>query len=223
MAKKATKTGKSAVPLIIGVVVAAALTIGLLIWLGQKGGGNTDTASGGDLIGGSFTLVDQNGRAFTDKDLRGKYALIYFGYTHCPDVCPTTLQAMTDALDQLGALADRIQPVMISVDPERDTPTQLKDYLSNFRKGFIGLTGTPEQVRQAAQAFRVFYRKVLADKGEADKAESGDYLMDHSSIIYLMDPDGRYVDHFPSSIDADRLAAGIRKAIAENERKRSAS
>ena len=223
MAKKTTRTGKSALPVIVGVIVAAVLTIALLVWLGQKGGDANRASTGESLIGGSFTLVNQDGKPFTDKDLRGKYALIYFGYTHCPDVCPTSLQAMSDALDKLGPLADRIRPVMISVDPERDTPEQMKDYLSNFREGFIGLTGTPEQVRQAAQAFRVFYRKVLEDKGEAEKAASGDYLMDHSSIIYLMDPEGRYVDHYPSSIDPDRLAEGIRKAIAEHEKKNTSS
>ena len=208
MAKAARK---SAWPLLAGVLLAVAATIGALMWMsgGDRRGGEGEKP----LIGGNFELLDQNGKPFTDADLRGRYSLIYFGYANCPDVCPTTLQAMTEALEMLGPLTAKIRPVMISVDPERDTPQALKEYLENFHPSFIGLTGTPEQVRQAAQAFRVFYRRVKGVEGG-----SGDYLMDHSSIIYLMDPEGRYLDHFPSSVTADRLAKGVREAILRHEK-----
>jgi len=208
MAKRASQ--KSALPLLAAVLVAVVATIGLLFWLSGRAQQGADDRP---LIGGSFELVDQNGRKFTEKDLRGKFSLIYFGYTFCPDVCPTELQTMTEALERLGPLAKKIRPVMISVDPERDTPEVLKEYLSNFYPGFVGLTGTPAQVKQAAEAFRVFYRKVKGVEGGA----GDEYLMDHSSIVYLMDPEGRYLTHFAYGMPPDRMAEGIRKAIARYE------
>jgi protein SCO1/2 len=205
MAKRMPR--KSALPLLAGVVVALVATIGLLFWLSGKARQSDDDRP---LIGGRFELVDQEGRKFTEENLKGKFSLVYFGYTYCPDVCPTELQTMTEALERLGPLAQRIRPVMISVDPERDTPEVLKDYLSNFYPGFVGLTGTPAQVRQAAEAFRVFYRKVKGVEGGA----GDEYLMDHSSIVYLMDPEGRYLTHFAYGMPPDRMAEGIRRAIA---------
>ncbi len=203
----AKKTGKSALPLLAAVMVAVIASIGLLFWLA---GNRKDTADQ-PVIGGAFELVDQNGRPFTEKDLKGKYSLIYFGYTYCPDVCPTELQTMTQALEMLGPLAKKIRPVMISVDPERDTPEVLKEYLTNFYPGFVGLTGTPEQVRKAGQAYRVFYRKT-------DEKSASDYLMDHSSIVYLMDPEGRYLKHFAYGTPPEKMAEGIRKAIEKYEK-----
>jgi len=203
----AKKTGKSAIPLLAAVAVAVIASIGLLFWLA----GNRKDAADQPVIGGAFELVDQNGKPFTEKDLKGKYSLIYFGYTYCPDVCPTELQTMTQALEMLGPLAKKIRPVMISVDPERDTPEVLKEYLTNFYPGFVGLTGTPEQVRRAGQAYRVFYRKT-------DEKSASDYLMDHSSIVYLMDPEGRYLKHFAYGTPPEKMAEGIRKAIEKYER-----
>ena len=206
----AKKTGKSAIPLLAAVAVAVVASIGLLFWLAGNRKDNADQP----VIGGAFELVDQNGKPFTEKDLKGKYSLIYFGYTFCPDVCPTELQTMTQALEMLGPLAKKIRPIMISVDPERDTPEVLKEYLTNFYPGFVGLTGTPEQVRRAGQAYRVFYRKT-------DEKSASDYLMDHSSIVYLMDPEGRYLKHFAYGTTPEKMAEGIRKAIEKYERSAS--
>ncbi len=203
----AKKTGKSAIPLLAAVMVAVIASIGLLFWLS----GNRKNSADQPVIGGAFELVDQNGKPFTEKDLKGKYSLIYFGYTYCPDVCPTELQTMTQALEMLGPLAKKIRPVMISVDPERDKPEVLKEYLTNFYPGFVGLTGTPEQVRKAGQAYRVFYRKT-------DEKSASDYLMDHSSIVYLMDPEGRYLKHFAYGTPPEKMAEGIRKAIEKYEK-----
>ncbi len=203
----AKKTGKSAIPLLAAVAVAVVASIGLLFWLAGNRKDNADQP----VIGGAFELVDQNGRPFTEKDLKGKYSLIYFGYTYCPDVCPTELQTMTQALEMLGPLAKKIRPVMISVDPERDKPEVLKEYLTNFYPGFVGLTGTPEQIRKAGQAYRVFYRKT-------DEKSASEYLMDHSSIVYLMDPEGRYLKHFAYGTPPEKMAEGIRKAIEKYEK-----
>ena len=159
------------------------------------------------LVGGPFALTDQNGRRVTEKDFLGKYMLVFFGYTYCPDVCPTELQVMTAALDQLGPDAERIQPVFVSVDPERDTPAVLKSYVENFGPRLVGLTGTPEEVAAVAKAYRVFYAK-------AGNASSTDYLMDHSSIIYLMGPDGRFVKHMPYTTDVSKLAQELKETLA---------
>ncbi len=199
---------KSALPMLAAVMLAVVASIGLLVWL--AGNRNAGSSNGEPLIGGAFELVDQDGKPFTDKDLKGKYSLIYFGYTYCPDICPTELQTMTAALEMLGPLAEKIRPIMISVDPERDTPEVLKEYISNFHPSFIGLTGTPEQVKKAAAAYRTFYRKVAEEGGD-------DYQMDHSSIVYLMDPDGKYLKHFAYGTTPEKMAKGIREAIARHE------
>ena len=163
--------------------------------------------SGTALVGGPFSLVDQDGRRVTEKDFLGKYMLVFFGYTYCPDVCPTELQVMTAALDQLGPEADRIQPVFVSVDPARDTPEVLKAYVENFGPRLMGLTGTPEQIAGIARAYRVFYAKA------SGSSSSTDYLMDHSSIIYLMGPDGRFVKHMPYTTDTVKLAAELKETL----------
>lgn len=160
------------------------------------------------LVGGPFTLTDQNGRRVTEKDFLGRYMLAFFGYTYCPDVCPTELQVMMAALDSLGPDAAKVQPVFISIDPARDTPEVLKSYVENFGNRLIGLTGTTDEVAAVAKAYRVYYAKA------GNSASSKDYLMDHSSIIYLMGPDGKFVKHMPYTTDAVKLAADIRQAIS---------
>ena len=140
-------------------------------------------------IGGPFELVDQQGAPVTDKTFSGRYMLIYFGYGFCPDVCPTELANMAAALDALGSKSENIQPLFITVDPERDTPEFLADYVVNFHPRLIGLTGTPEQVKTAAKAYKVYYAK-------AGKPGEADYLMDHTSFVYLMGPDGRFLSLF---------------------------
>jgi cytochrome oxidase Cu insertion factor (SCO1/SenC/PrrC family) len=155
-------------------------------------------------IGGPFALLDQNGVLRHDSDFRGELMLVYFGYTYCPDACPTALQTMTAALDDLGDEARAVQPIFISVDPERDTVAQMKSYSQNFHPRLLALTGSPDQVAAAATAYRIFYEKVKPPEG-------GDYLLDHSSFIYLMGRDGRYLTHFGPEMTAADMAAAIKK------------
>lgn len=167
----------------------------------------TATSTGTALVGGPFTLTDQNGRKVTEKDFLGKYMLVFFGYTYCPDICPTELQVMAAALDSMGARADVIQPVFVSVDPERDTPELLKQYVENFHPRLMGLTGTPDEIASVAKTYRVFYSKVENSTPDA-------YLMDHSTIMYLMDPQGRFLKHFTYTNDAAGLAKALNQAIS---------
>jgi protein SCO1/2 len=157
----------------------------------------------GMTLGGSFSLTDQTGRAVTDRDYAGGFSLIYFGFTFCPDVCPTELGTMAAALDLLGDDAARVTPIFITIDPERDRPPQMADYVARFHPRLVGLTGTPEQVAQAARAFRVYYAKVTPPNAT-------DYLMDHSSFIYLTGPDGRVRSLFRPQTSPEDIAAAIR-------------
>lgn len=156
-------------------------------------------------IGGPFTLVDQNGVTRHDTDFHGKLMLIYFGYTFCPDVCPTTLTMMSDALAKLGPDAAKIAPIFITVDPARDTPTQMKQYIEAFDPHFVALTGSDAQVAAAAARYRVYYRKAPGNGAQ--------YTMDHSSVIYLMARDGTYLGHFNPGITADDLARALKKYL----------
>jgi cytochrome oxidase Cu insertion factor (SCO1/SenC/PrrC family) len=164
--------------------------------------------SGKALVGGAFTLTDSNGKRVTDQDYRGKYTLVFFGFTACPDVCPAGLQLMAGALEKLGPKAQRITPIFISVDPERDTPEKLAAYVKNFDARLVGLTGTPEEIAAVAKAYKVYYEKV------PNKEHSGDYTMDHTSIIYVMDPKGEFVTHFTPSTSVDELASRLDKLLS---------
>lgn len=164
------------------------------------------TISGKALIGGPFSLVDHNGKRVTEKDFQGEFTLVFFGYTYCPDVCPAELQVVSAALDALGEKAKRVTPLFITIDPERDTAEQMKSYVENFHPRLVGLTGTAEEIRAAAKAYRVYYARA---KGES----STEYLMDHSSIVYLMSPDGTYLAHFAYGTDVDTMAEGIAKFL----------
>ena len=148
-------------------------------------------------IGGPFALIDHTGRLRTDADFRGKFLLIYFGYSYCPDICPTDLQQIGLALDGLGAAAEAVQPIFITVDPERDTAAHLADYVSMFHPRLIGLTGSAEQIRSVALAYRVYYAKYPPD--------SRDYVIDHSSFVYLVDQSGKYIGFLPSGTAAERI------------------
>jgi cytochrome oxidase Cu insertion factor (SCO1/SenC/PrrC family) len=152
------------------------------------------------LIGGPFTLTDQTGKRVSDEEFRGRYMLVFFGFTHCPDVCPTALQVMSAALNKLGSKADRFVPIFISVDPERDKPAELSSYVESFYPRLIGLTGSPEEINAVVKAYRVYVRK--AD----DPKSTAGYTFDHSSLIYVMGPDGSYRTHFSHTTDADALA-----------------
>ncbi len=186
----------------IGLVIAALIMgAGAFVWLNGAGTGSL-------LIGGPFTLEDGNGKAVTDKDFRGKYMLVYFGYTFCPDVCPTTLNELADALDHLGAKAERLQPIFITVDPKRDTPEVVKQYAAAFSPRLIGLTGTSEEIAQVAKAYRVYYAEHRTGPGP------NDYSMDHSSILYLMGPDGRFIAPIRTDESSSEMAADIAKLIS---------
>lgn len=189
--------------------VSIALALGLLtraLWLApEAGGGREGSVTGGALVGGPFTLTDQNGRRVGDADFRGKLMLVYFGYTFCPDICPTTLLDMTQAMDALGKDAEQVQPIFITVDPARDTQSALKEYLVNFHPRMLGLTGTAEEVQAAAKSYRVYYANA--------SGKERDYLMDHTSIVYLMDRQGRYLTHFSSNVRGEQMAAAIRKFL----------
>ncbi|MGE0744592.1 MAG: SCO family protein [Rhodospirillales bacterium] len=183
------------------VVVAA---VGMMVLYGGGSG-----SSGIAKIGGPFALTDQDGRTRTDADFRGSLMMVYFGYTYCPDACPTALLSMTQALDMLGPDAEKVVPVFITIDPARDTADQLKLYAQNFHPRTVMLTGTPEQVAAAAKAYRVYYAKA---KGSEDE-KPDQYLMDHTSIIYLMGRDGRYITHFTHATQADKIAETLRKHL----------
>jgi protein SCO1/2 len=160
-------------------------------------------ATGAALIGGPFVLTDQTGRRVTDKDFAGRYRLMFFGFTHCPDVCPAGLQVMAATLDQLGARADRLAPLFITVDPARDTPAVMKDYVAAFHPRLIGLTGSGEEIQAVAKSYRIYFKRV-------DDPQSADgYTMDHSAFIYLMDPSGRYVTHFSHSASPAEIVRRI--------------
>lgn len=150
-------------------------------------------------IGGPFSLVDHEGRPVTQDTFKGRFMLVYFGYTFCPDICPTALTEMGGALDILGEDGATVTPVFITIDPERDRPEPLKEYLAFFHPRLVGLTGTPEQVAAAAKAYKVVFAKAAEDE----------YLMDHTSKIYLMGPDGAYRAHFSHDADAGAMAAKI--------------
>jgi cytochrome oxidase Cu insertion factor (SCO1/SenC/PrrC family) len=153
-------------------------------------------------IGGPFALTDGAGRRVTDRDFRGRYLLVYFGYTSCPDACPTTLNQVAAALDKLGAKAARVQPLFITVDPQRDTPAVMGSYAAAFSPRIVGLTGEPDAIVQVLREYRVY--------ANANPVGAKDYNVDHSSILYLMGPDGKFV----AAIPADATGEAIAKQIA---------
>jgi protein SCO1/2 len=156
-------------------------------------------------IGGPFKLVDGDGKTVTDADFRGKWMMVYFGYTHCPDACPTALQDMANALDDLGPQKKDVAALFITIDPERDTPAVMKDYVAAFDAGIVPLSGSVEAVGAAARAYRVYYAK--------HPTKDGGYDMDHSSIIYLMDPQGRFVANFTHETPPDQIAAKLKTLV----------
>ena len=162
-------------------------------------------------IGGPFALIDQAGKPRTDEDFRGKLLLIYFGYSYCPDVCPTDLQQVGLAIDQLGAAGGAVQPIFITLDPERDTAAHLAEYVPLFYSRLIGLTGSTEQIRRVASAYKVYYAKYPPG--------SPDYVIDHSSFIYLVDENGKYIGFFPSGTTADRMIEIIRQHLPNGSKK----
>ncbi|MCA0433876.1 MAG: SCO family protein [Proteobacteria bacterium] len=163
--------------------------------------------SGVALVGGPFTMLNQEGKTVTEQTFLGKPMLLFFGFTFCPDVCPTEMQVMAAALDELGDKGKDIQPILVSVDPARDTPDVMAAYVSNFGTNWSGLTGSDEQVAAMARTYKVFYEKVA----RADAPDG--YTMDHSAIVYLMGSDGRFLKHFTYTTDAKAMAEGIAAAL----------
>ncbi len=166
-----------------------------------------DLMYGRGTVGGPFTLTDQDGRKRSDSEFRGKLMIVYFGYTFCPDVCPADLMAITQALDALGPEATKVQPIFITVDPERDTAV-LKDYVAAFHPSFIGLTGSPDEVRKIANSYKASYARVPGER-------SGDYSIDHAGIIYLMGREGEYLGFMPPQTSPERLTEILRKYLAK--------
>ncbi|MCC6720452.1 MAG: SCO family protein [Acetobacteraceae bacterium] len=161
----------------------------------------------GISIGGPFTLVDTAGATVTDATYRGRWMLVYFGYTFCPDVCPTEMQTISAALDLLGPSASKVVPILITIDPERDTPAALAEYVKLFDSRLVGLTGTPDQIAAAARAYRVYYAR-------AKSADATAYLMDHSSFVYLIGPDGKFRALFRQGVTAQDLAESLKTRMA---------
>jgi cytochrome oxidase Cu insertion factor (SCO1/SenC/PrrC family) len=191
-----SRTIKALLGIWIVVLVGAAGWIGWDAWQGKQ-----------PTIGGSFSLTDQDGRTFTDANLKGKPTLLYFGYTFCPDVCPTTLLLMENAAEKLGPDGPKkINLVFITIDPERDTPKLMKGFVTNFGPTIEGLTGTPEQIASVAHAYRVYYQKVPSKDGSP-------YLMDHSSIVYVLDSRGRFVTHFTDQTKAETMATALGRLL----------
>lgn len=201
----------------VAILLVLALAGGGTFWrignLHSQTGAATATSPAGDF-GGPFSLTDQNGARRTDSDFRGKYMLIFFGYTNCPDICPTMLAAEAEALDELGSRAGQIVPIFISVDPKRDTPDRLKSYLSAFdakppaaRQNFVGLTGSDEDIARAANAYRVYYRAHLDGQTE----DGANYSVDHTTEVYLMSPEGKFLAYYSEGISPDEMAADLMK------------
>jgi protein SCO1/2 len=165
---------------------------------------------GREPVGGPFDLIDHGGRRRTDADFRGKLVLIYFGYTRCPDVCPTELQALSLALDLLGTAGDAVQPLFITVDPERDTPSLLADYVTSFHPRLVALTGQESAIRKVALAYKVYFAR-------SNAAQGGDYAVDHTGFIYLVGKDGRYLGFLPPGTPPDQIAGTVRSQLERPE------
>jgi len=185
---------------VLAAFLAGALALFAVVWVALP-----PEATLSSSVGGPFQLVDQNGRAVSDRDFKGKPFLVFFGFTHCPDICPTTLFEMSEILKRLGPDADRTAALFISVDPERDTPEKMKEYISSFHPRVFGLTGTPEEITAVEKAYRVYAKKV--------PLQGGDYTMDHTAVVYLMGKDGRFVAPFNLNKTVEEAANDLRRRL----------
>lgn len=186
----------------LAVMFAGALGAGFWVVDTWRGAGSR----GSDLVGGPFSLVDHAGRAVTEADYADRHTLVYFGYTYCPDVCPLGLLTITEALEQLGEQAGQVKPLFITVDPERDTVEVMAAHHEHFHPSFSFLTGTARQIADVARAYRVYYQK-------SETEDAADYLVDHSTVTYLMAPGGGFLRHFGHAVTADELAAALREVL----------
>jgi protein SCO1/2 len=189
------------------LLISSAFLVGLVLCLAVillVAGRNVNPIAQTAAIGGPFELVDQDGRTITDRDFRGRPFLVFFGFTNCPDVCPTTLFEMSEVLRALGPDADKVNALFVTVDPERDGPAQIKDYLSSFDPHLRGATGDPAAIAAMTKAYRVYVKKVPQGNG---------YTMDHTAIVYLMGKDGRFVAPFSLKRGVAEAAADLRKYL----------
>jgi protein SCO1/2 len=194
---------RTARPLVVIGAFSASLVVGLVLMLWVMGGLRHVTAP--VAIGGPFQLTDQTGQTVTDKSMQGRPSLIFFGFTHCPDVCPTTLFEISEVLKAMGKDADRVNAYYISVDPERDTQTAMKEYLSSFDPRLKGLTGNTEEIAKVLSEYRVYAKKV--------PLKDGDYTMDHTALIYLMDRDGKFVSPFNINRKPEDAASDLKQYL----------
>ena len=199
-----------------GIAAAAVVGVGLLVAAAAAirafdHRAEVATALPRPQRGGPFTLVTTDGTTVTDRTYRGKILLVYFGYTLCPDICPTTLGAIAEAMTALGRNADRVQPLFITIDPRRDTPKVLADFVGNFGPRLIGLTGTPQQIAAVAKEYDVIYA------AHAAKDAPDGYLMDHTALVYVMDPEGRFVATFNPETSVDQMVDRLSKLIAPTD------
>ena len=199
-------------PRSIGLAFAALVAGALLAFvavtgMNRQGGLPSPTITGTALVGGPFSLIDQTGKHVTEKDFLGRYTLVYFGFTNCPDICPAGLQVMSAAIDKLGTKGASITPVFITLDAQRDTPEKLAGYVKSFHPRLVGLSGTAENLASAAKAYRVYSQKVEDDKSP------GNYSYDHAAIFYLMGKDGVFITHIPHTTDVDELVRTLSAAI----------
>lgn len=189
---------------LLALVLVLTLGAAIIAWRVSSTGFDA-TGQEQAMIGGHFALIDQDGHARTDRDFHGKWLLVYFGYTFCPDVCPTVLTEIGGALKELGPKASRVQVLFITVDPVRDSATVMKRYLKAFDPRIQGLRGDPDAIEMAAKSFHVFYR--------ARSVGGGEYAIDHSSYVYVLDPQGRFVDLLAPDVPGHKIAQDIRKLI----------
>ena len=193
--------------IVIAWVVCVLGLVGLLAWLGTSLlPAPAPKESSKTLINGRFSLVDASGSTITNASFPNRYLLVFFGFTHCPDICPTALLVIQNALNQLGSDADKVTPILITIDPERDTPKVMGEYVAHFGPRMVGLTGSVEQIQKVQNAYKVYSSKI----------ETGSplgYTMDHSSFMYLMGPDGKYITHFPSTIQDQQLKDALAKNL----------
>jgi protein SCO1/2 len=185
---------------VLAAFLAGALALFAVVWVTLP-----KEATQASSVGGPFRLVDQEGRVVTDQDFKGKPFIVFFGFTYCPDICPTTLFDISEVLQRLGPDAERTAALFITVDPERDTPDKMKDYVSSFHPRVFGLTGTPEEIAKVEKEYRVYAKKV--------PLKDGGYTMDHTAVVYLMDKDGRFVAPFNLKKSADEAAADLRRRL----------
>ena len=203
MIKEQNAMDRTTRPLVIIAAFAGSLAIGLLVTLWLLGGLRGATAPA--AIGGAFRLTDQAGQTVTEKNLIGRPSIIFFGFTHCPDVCPTALFEMSEVLRAMGPDAGKLNAYFVSVDPERDTSAVMKDYISSFDPHLKGLTGSPEEIAKVISAYRVYAKKI--------PLKDGDYTMDHTALIYLMDKNGNFVRPFDLKRKPEEAAADLKRYL----------